>query len=637
MDLFKKNLNDQQIAAVEHKSGPALVVAGPGSGKTRVLTNRVAYLIQNKKISETNILCVTFTNKAAKEVKYRVSKLLSNSTKVPWVGTFHSVCARILRRDGKHVGVSNKYVIFDMDDSRSLIREITKDFGMDSKQIKPRSVASAISNSKSELINASEYENYAHGYFQKSVAKIFHEYQKRLNKLDALDFDDLLVETVSLFLKHPNILKKYQNIFEHVLVDEYQDTNKVQYVLTKMLAENNLNLFVVGDMSQAIYSFRGADYRNILNFQKDYLDVAVYNLEKNYRSTQNILDAAKSIIKNNSSHIALDLWTENGEGEKIVSYVAPTDTEEAIFVVNQILQKTTSGYEFNDIAVLYRTNAQSRNMEEHLIKNNIPYKIIGGFRFYSRKEVKDITSYLRVIQNPKDSISWQRIINAPPRKIGKKGVEMLKNLNWDLKDIEQKSKLPIAKWLNKKEQLSTSELMDMVLEDTGYLSWLDDGSDESKYRVENIKELKSVASQFVQLEDFLENVTLIESANKAQPDNYDGVTLMTVHASKGLEFPIVFIVGMEENLFPHSQSLLEKSEIEEERRLCYVAVTRAMHKVYLTRAESRMYFGSRQSNLPSRFLAEIPQKLVELIGSSHPYDDPYLDDMEFKRNNFSWE
>ncbi|MFC1622085.1 ATP-dependent helicase [Patescibacteria group bacterium] len=639
-----EDLNKQQIAAVTHESGPALVVAGPGSGKTRVLTHRVAYLIQEEDIPPTRILCVTFTNKAANELKQRVTKLLGGSTKVSWTGTFHSVCARILRRDGHHIGVSKDYVIYDTDDSLSVIKGIIKDFGMDVKSIKPKPVSAMISSAKSELVDPPAYSKYAHGYFQKSAAKIYIEYQKRLKKLNALDFDDLLVETVALLTQNPGILAKYQNIFSHVLVDEYQDTNKAQYVLTKLLSNTHGNLYVVGDMSQAIYSFRGADYRNILNFQKDYPEAAVYNLERNYRSTQNILNAAKNVIKNNSSHIPLDLWTEEGEGEKVVSYTGSTDHDEAFYVVDTIGRKVSEGYEYKEVAVLYRTNAQSRNMEEHLIKNNVPYKIIGGFRFYARKEIKDIVAYLRVIHNPKDSVSWERIINTPPRKIGQKSVEALKLTDWNLDAIEQKSRLPIKRWVEKKEELSTLELMDMVLEDTKYLDWLDDGSEEAKYRVENIQELRSVATQFINLPDFLENVALIESANKAQPENYDGVTLMTVHASKGLEFPVVFVVGMEEGLFPHSQSMLEQGELEEERRLCYVAITRAMHQVFLTRANSRMYFGSLQSNMPSRFLTEIPEELIEMQGLQHKPPrfndkniDEFLDDLEFKRKDFSWE
>ncbi|OGC45895.1 hypothetical protein A2V49_02480 [candidate division WWE3 bacterium RBG_19FT_COMBO_34_6] len=640
---FFENLNQQQIKAVKHLNGPALVVAGPGSGKTKVLTHRVAYLINHHKVDPTNILCVTFTNKAAQEMQLRIAKLLKGKIKLSFIGTFHSISSRILRKDGFHAGISISYVIYDQDDSLSVIKNIIKDFGIDSKNIKPTSVANAISGAKAELVGPSEYESSAYGYFYKTTAKIYYEYQKRLKTNNALDFDDLLFELVKLFRAYPNVLEKYQDQFQHILVDEYQDTNKAQYVLTKMLAQKNKNLYVVGDMSQAIYSFRGADYRNILNFQTDYKDVLIYNLEQNYRSTQNILDAAKNVIKNNSTHISLDLWTTQGEGDKLGNFLGFSEYEEAEFVANQTLDKIKHGHDFRDIAVLYRTNAQSRNLEEHFIKNNIPYKIIGGLRFYSRKEVKDITAYLRIIHNPKDSVSWERVINVPPRKIGQKSVEILKKNKWDIDEVEEKSNLPIKKWIGQKENLSTLELMDMVLDDTKYLDFLNDGTDEGQYRIENIKELRTVAQKFVKLEDFLENVSLIESSNKAEPDKYHAVTLMTIHASKGLEFPVIFIIGMEEGLFPHSQSIMEKEEIEEERRLCYVAITRAKEKVFFTRASSRMYFGLRQNNLPSRFLLEIPGEILESIGvkqqniSSTSFDlNKVLDDLEFDRNNFSW-
>jgi DNA helicase-2/ATP-dependent DNA helicase PcrA len=646
-DLFKR-LNPQQIDAVKHLEGPALVVAGPGSGKTRVLTHRVAYLIREKKIPELNILCVTFTNKAADEIKSRVSFLLAGKSeiaKLPWSGTFHSICSKILRKDGINIGIAPSYVIYDTDDSSDVIRGILKDFGIDSKRFHPKAVWETISSAKSELVTAIDYEGYAQGYYQRTVAKVYPEYQKRLRDSNALDFDDLLFETVKLFDRTPTILKKYQDQFKYILVDEYQDTNKAQYILTKQLSNSHKNIFVVGDMSQAIYSFRGADFRNILNFQKDYPDAKLYNLEQNYRSTQNILDAAKNVIKNNSTHIALDLWTENKGGEKIVVYSGGTDREEVAFVVDEISNQIALGKSFGDIAILYRTNAQSRAMEESLIKNNIPYRIFGGVRFYSRKEIKDIVAYLRIIHNPKDSVSWKRIVNTPPRGIGQKSMEKLKNTKWDLEEIEKASKLPISKWIGNKESLSTLELMDEVLADTGYIKWLDDGTDEALSRIENIKELKSVAALFVNLEDFLENVALIENTERpSDATNTNSITLMTVHSAKGLEFSVVFIIGMEEGLFPHSQSMGEIQELEEERRLCYVAITRAKEKVYLTNAKSRLYFGNIQANLPSRFLSEIPNELLEFkgidftnyFGKSSSNND-FLDDLDLNRNFFKWE
>ncbi|RJR26913.1 ATP-dependent DNA helicase PcrA [candidate division WWE3 bacterium] len=636
------DLNDQQIAAAMHLDGPALVVAGPGSGKTRLLTHRIAYLIKEREISENHILCVTFTNKAASEIRTRVENLLESNFKLSWSGTFHSICARILRIDGREIGVPQSFVIYDKDDQANLIKGIIKDFGIDSKKFSPNALLSAISSAKSELVSAASYRDYAQGYFQKTVASIYPEYQKRLQMNQALDFDDLLVRTIDLFSNVPAVLNKYQRIFKYILVDEYQDTNKAQYVLTKMLAESHKNLFVVGDMSQAIYSFRGADFRNILNFQNDYPEAKVYNLEQNYRSSQNILDAAKNIIKNNSTYIPLDLWTRNGDGEKLLVFTAGSDREEAEFVSTKVIEEVVSGKNFRDIAVLYRTNAQSRNIEENLLRNNIPYRIVGGLRFYSRKEIKDIIGFLRVIYNPNDSVSWERVINIPPRGIGQKSVEVFKKNNWNITEVEMRTGLPFSEWHKSIETFSTLELMEEVLEKVGYVKWIDDGTDESKQRIENIMELKSVAAQFVELKDFLENVSLIESTDKPSSDEYNAVTLMTVHASKGLEFSTVFMVGMEEKLFPHVQSLGEIDELEEERRLCYVAVTRAKEKLYLTHASTRLYFGDIQANLPSRFLAEIPEHLIMYFGSTHgqsrPYKDveDYLDDLEYSRKNFNW-
>ena len=637
-----QSLNPQQIPAATHATGPALVVAGPGSGKTRVLTHRVAFLIKECAVSEANILCVTFTNKAAQEIKNRVEHLLAGSSvKLPWSGTFHANCSKILRKDGYHLGIPISFVIYDSDDQQSVIRGILKDFGIDPKKTNPHAVLSTISGAKSELLTPEDYEKVAFGYFQKTVAKIYPEYQKRLKQNEALDFDDLLAETVRLFVQVPQVLEKYQIIFRYIMIDEYQDTNKAQYVLTKLLAEAHKNLFVVGDMSQAIYSFRGADFRNILNFQKDYPDAVIYNLDQNYRSTQTILDAAKNIIKNNSSHIPLDLWTQNGQGEKIITYTGTSEKEEAAFVAEQILEELARGKTYKDFAVLYRTNAQSRNIEEFFIRNNIPYKIVGGQRFYARKEIKDVIAYLRVIENPKDSVSWERIINTPPRGIGKKSEEALKTAKWNITEIDAKTNLPFSQWILDKDKYATIELMDLILEASGYLQWLNDGTEENNIRIENIKELRSVAAQFTNLRDFLENVSLIESSDKPRGEDFIGVTLMTVHAAKGLEFPVVFIIGMEEGLFPHAQSLMEQSALEEERRLCYVAITRAMEKVYLTQASSRLYFGSVQSNMPSRFLLEIPQKLIELRGYARPrassrQTDDFLDELDSRRKNFTW-
>lgn len=648
-ELFK-GLNPQQIDAVKHLDGPALVVAGPGSGKTRVLTHRVANLIQNHNISETNILCVTFTNKAADEINSRVGSILPESDtngakKLSWSGTFHSICSKILRRDGYNIGIPVSYVIYDTDDSVSLIKLILKDFGIDTKRFNPRGILETISSAKSELITPEEYEGYAQGYYQRTVSKIYPEYQKRLKNNNSLDFDDLLFFTVKLFEMEENVLEKYRNLFKYVLVDEYQDTNKAQYVLTRQFSGLHQNLFVVGDMSQAIYSFRGADYRNILNFQKDFPEASIYHLEQNYRSTQNILDAAKNLIKNNSTHIPLDLWTDKVGGEKVVVFTGNSGNDEVSFIIDEMTDQLKMGKSFSDFSILYRTNAQSRAIEEGLIKNKIPYKVFGGVRFYSRREVKDIVSYLRVVHNPKDTVSWRRVINVPKRGMGQKSVEKLKDLKWDINEIEKVSKIPISKWISKKDRLSTLELMDEIIKDTGYIKWIDDGSEEALSRIENLKELKSVASLFVNLEEFLESVSLVEDGGRSGDiGGVDYVTLMTVHASKGLEFPSVFIVGMEEGLFPHSNSIGELDELEEERRLCYVAITRAKSRVYMTNAKSRLYFGNIQANLPSRFLSEIPENLLEFRGlgfnnyfKTSTGNDDFLDDLELDRNNFSWE
>ena len=639
-DTLLKNLNLQQIEAVRHFEGPALVVAGPGSGKTRVLTHRVAYLIHKENVSENNILCVTFTNKAATEIKHRITELLSDEkAKFPWAGTFHSICSKILRKDGYNNKIPPSFVIYDADDQLSLIKHIQKDFGIDPKQTNPNAVLSTISSAKSELIGAGEYQNLAQGFFQRTVAKMYPEYQKRLRNNNALDFDDLLFETVNLFSNNPKILEKYQNLFKFILVDEYQDTNKAQYVLTKLLSESHKNLYVVGDMAQAIYSFRGADYRNILTFEKDYKNAKIYNLGQNYRSTQIILDAASNVIRNNANHISLDLWTENTRGEKVISFTGNSEKEEAMFIVDNVLDEIAKGSNYNDLAVLYRTNAQSRNIEEHLIKSNIPYKIVGGLRFYSRKEIKDIISYLRAIHNPKDKVAWERIINVPPRGIGKKSMEQLSDNGWKIDEIESRTGLPVSGWIKNKDRLSTEELLEKVLLDTGYILWLNDGTEENQMRIENINELKSVAAQFPKLEDFLENVALIESSDHTKYEN-NSITLMTIHASKGLEFKTVFLVGMEEGLFPHTNSLIEEDGLEEERRLCYVAITRAKEKLYLTLARSRLYFGSIQSNIPSRFLSEIPQNLIEYKGLTQPGNEKiseFLDDMDRQRFNFKWD
>jgi len=646
-NLAEKDLNSQQIKAVKHFTGPALVVAGPGSGKTRVLTHRVAHLIKERDVQPEKILCVTFTNKASNEMKTRVDKLLSAQDALYWCGTFHSICVRILKKDGKNNGISPNFLIYDTDDSEAVVKNIIKELNLDPKKVNPKAVFETISSAKNELVSHQQYHNYARGIFQKTVAQIYPRYQQLLANNNALDFDDLLFEIVNLFKASPETLEKYQNQFEFVMVDEYQDTNKAQYQITKLLSQKSHNLYVVGDMSQAIYSFRGADYRNILNFKSDYPNAHVYNLEQNYRSTQNILEAAKNIIKNNTSHIPLNLWTDKGSGDTPFYYTAESEKDEAKFICDEIKK---SGRPYKDFAVLYRTNAQSRSLEEALIRNNIPYRIYGGLKFYARREIKDVIAYLRVVHNPKDSVSWERIVNVPPKGIGDKSKEALKNNGWTVEEVVAKTKLPFDEWIEKSPERSTLETMDEVIKVAQYLEYLNDGSEEAQSRIENIKELRSVASEFTNLEEFLDNVALIESSDKPARKNrpeQDFVSLMTIHSAKGLEFPVVFIVGMEEGLFPHSQSLGEMAELEEERRLCYVAVTRAMEKLYFSNAGLRMYFGNIQANPPSRFLAEIPKNLLRIVKgkkSALPMKkknlgkeiDDYLTDMESNRRNFSW-
>jgi DNA helicase-2/ATP-dependent DNA helicase PcrA len=607
-DLFT-GLNPEQTEAVKHEDGPALVVAGPGSGKTRVLTHHAAYLI-SKGTKPENVLLVTFTNKAAGEMRTRISQLLTNNfqqpTTLPWSGTFHSICSRILRRDGKHIGVAQNFVIFDDSDGKAVIKKAVKDLKLDGEKVNPGAILGAISSAKSELLGPKEYAGFAHGRFYQNAAKIFPKYQEYLRKSGALDFDDLLCLTVELFRKNPEILSKYQNLFKYVLIDEYQDTNKAQYVFSKLLSDAHKNIFVVGDMSQAIYSFRGADYRNILNFERDFPNAKIYKLSQNYRSTEKIVEAARNVITNNKNHIPLDLWTNNRGGEKINLYEATNEIDEANYIVQTILnEQPTHNLQLtalNRFAVLYRTNAQSRTIEEIFLHQGIPYILVGGTRFYERKEIKDVLSLLRYLQNPNDFVSSERI-----EKIGRRF----------FKKYEE--------WLNvlggSKEQilkLSGLEILDLVLENCGYLDTFDKKNEEDLERIENIKELRSVAAAFGTLTEFLENVQLVQQeylvsdkGRLAGSGSGNAITLMTLHSAKGLEFPTVFMVGMEEGLFPHSRALLDPTELEEERRLCYVGITRSMENLHLTYARSRFYFGIKQSGIISRFVSEIPGHLLE--------------------------
>lgn len=590
------DLNPDQQKAVTHTDGPVLILAGAGSGKTRVLTYRVAYLITEKKVSAHNILMMTFTNKAAKAMKERIAAIVDHKD-MPYTGTFHSLCARILRIDGKYIHIPDNFVIYDDADQIDAIKDVMKKLDISPKLYNPRAVLATVSQAKNELIPALEYPTYARGNFQETVARVYLGYQKLLLENEALDFDDMLMKTVQLFQKNPEVLGKYQEKYHYILVDEYQDTNKAQYLLTKMLSARWRNICVVGDASQSIYRWRGADFRNISNFRSDFPEAAVFNLEQNYRSTQMILNAAYGVISKNTSHPILKLWTDKKGGEQITLYEARNEQDEATYLIHTILQ---SGKPFSHFAVLYRTNAQSRVLEEAMLHAGVPYTLVGGTRFYDRKEIKDVLSYLRVLSNPKDTVSYNRIEKLGKGRLAKflAFADMLRN---DQKLIG----------------LTTLELLDETLEKTNYLELYDANVEEEAYRLENIKELRSVATEFPNLTDFLENVALVEQeyipANvKDMGDNRQAVTLMTLHAAKGLEFPIVAIVGMEEGIFPHSRSLMEKDEIEEERRLCYVGITRAKEKLYLTYANRRLFFGQRTQNTVSRFIADIPEGILDL-------------------------
>ena len=598
-DNLLNDLNADQQKAVKQTEGPVLILAGAGSGKTRVLTYRVAYLIRAKHIPPEHILMLTFTNKAANEMKERIRKLLSGAA-VPFAGTFHSLCVKILRIDGKHIGIPDDFVIYDEQDQLDAVKDIMKRLDISTKNFNPGAVLHTISEAKNELIGPIEYPQYARGYFQETVATVYIEYQKTLAENHALDFDDLLTKTVELFMKNKGVLGKYQEKYHYVLIDEYQDTNKVQYVLSKQLSARYRNICVVGDASQSIYRWRGADFRNIVNFKHDFPDVAEFHLEQNYRSTQTILDAAFGVISKNTSHPILKLWTDNRGGERVLLYEARTEHDEAAFLVQTILQANRP---FADFAVLYRTNAQSRVLEEAFLHAGIPYVLVGGTRFYERREIKDVLAYLRMLSNPKDTVSYRRI-----EKLGKGRLD--KFLEFDA-TVRKDAKL-IA--------LTTLELLDRVLAATKYLELYDANVEEEAYRLENIKELRSVATEFPVLREFLESVALVEQEYEPETlrkreQNRDAVTLMTMHAAKGLEFPIVFMIGMEEGLFPHSRSLMDREEIEEERRLCYVGITRAKERLYLTFANKRLFFGTRTQNMISRFIADIPQHILEFNAS----------------------
>ncbi len=644
MEDILASLNDKQRSAVLHEKGPLLVIAGAGSGKTRALTHRIAWLIREKGVSPWNILAVTFTNKAANEMKERVVKLLNGKSmddpNLPSIGTFHATCVRILRKHIHLLNYENGFNIYDTADQQILMKHVLNELDLDEKTIKPRALLHHISGAKNELITPEEYKKtMVHNYFTERVAAVYAHYQKSLQKNNALDFDDIIMKTVELFRREPGVLDLYQEKFKYISIDEYQDTNRAQYVLTNLLAEKYRNLCVIGDSDQGIYSFRGADIKNILEFERDYPDAKIVLLEQNYRSTQNILDAAHAIICKNKTRKDKKLWTEKKGGEKIREAVLDNERAEAEFICREIKEKLNL-YEtpaYNDFVVLYRTNAQSRVVEESLLKFGIPYRIVGGIKFYERKEIKDLIAYLRVIQNPSDSVSLFRIINTPPRKIGGRTIELIQEHAYkndisffeamkdvekiaDINDGKKEIVLKFAGLINELRgvngQFTASGLIKHVLDFSGYKKFIDDGTVEGESRLENIYELINVSSKYDNIEAglslniFLEEIALIADVDTLE-DRENSVTLMTIHSAKGLEFPNVFIIGLEEGLLPHSQSLLERDQLEEERRLMYVAITRAREKLYLLRAISRMVYGETQENTPSQFLADIPEELLE--------------------------
>lgn len=592
-------LNKQQVRAVTHEGGPLLVLAGAGSGKTKVLTHRVAWLFSQKKVGPANTLLLTFTNKAAKEMTERLIKLTGS---VPgFSGTFHSFCVRVLRIDGKKIDIPKNFVIYDEYDKKEAIKQVLENLNLSTDSYKPDSVAAAISEAKTQMTSPLQYAEIARGDWQETVSKVYAAYEKLLKKTGALDFDDLLLKTVQLYEEDKEILHRWQQRLTHVFVDEWQDTNKIQYKLTKQIVGENKNITAVGDAAQSIYSWRGADYKNISYLIKDFPEIKIINLEQNYRSTQHILTAANSVICKNTSHPVLKLWTKNGKGEKIKLYRAKSELDEANFIINQVKTLVQNPFEdYGDFAVLYRTNAQSRVLEEALLHAGIPYILVGGVRFYDRAEIKDVISYLKLLVNPKDSVSEKRAI-----KIGKRRFEKFKDFAKTIKNIHNHT---------------TLDLMDSVLEKTGYLTKYQKQTEDNYARLENIKELRSVATRFPDINEFLENVALVEAeqnekglvkAGKLTPEGR--ITLTTLHAAKGLEFPVVFMVGMEEGLFPHSRSLSDINQLEEERRLAYVGMTRAKKILFLSFADRRLFFGQRIENPPSRFIVDIPKNLIQEV------------------------
>lgn len=628
MTDFTDGLNDEQARAVTHGDGPLLILAGAGSGKTKTLTHRIAYLIGELKVFPSRILAVTFTNKAAKEMRQRLAQLLdedaNNRQFMPWMGTFHSICVRILRMDGAHIGLDRRFLIYDTDDQVSLMKQIMKARGLTDKDIKPRAVLSVISNAKNEMRSAEDFSMSARGPREQKIAELFFAYEKALKEAAALDFDDLLTKTVELLQNSPEIRQKWQRQFEHILIDEYQDTNAVQYALIKLLVNERRNLCVVGDDAQSIYSFRGADYTNILNFERDFPGTTVVKLEQNYRSTGAILDLANSLIQHNIHRTDKNLWTANGDGVDPKLWQLYSESEEALAIANEIQAQIANGRQYGDVAVLYRTNAQSYAIERALRQSYIPYKIVGGLRFLDRAVVKDVLAYLRLLYQPSDRVSFLRIVNVPKRGIGI--VSVAKFLDWndaarrdiisgllaveEADNLTARAKRPllelgkILKELQQEIDGSPAELIEKIIKRTGYGDFINDGTPQAEERMENIGVLLAEAKAYVDVPAFLEEMALMSSADTAAEQQ---VTLMTLHAAKGLEFPVVFLAGLEEGILPHARVFDsgKADDIEEERRLCYVGVTRAREELFVSCASSRTQFGQIGYNMPSRFLDEM--------------------------------
>ena len=622
MDL--SGLNKEQLKAVKHIDGPMLVLAGAGSGKTKVLTNRIAYLIEQG-VSTDNILAITFTNKAAKEMKDRVIKLIGYDAKSIQISTFHSFGLKIIKENYARLGYKSNFVILDSDDTLTVVKKIMKDLNLNPKFYNPREIRNKISCAKNELMDP---EKYSKVEFDSNIIEVYRKYNKKLLINNSVDFDDLLILPIRLFREYPDVLKYYQDKYQYVLIDEYQDTNEAQYIFSKMLCNNHKNIFVVGDNDQAIYAFRGANYKNILNFEKDYPNAKVIMLEENYRSTQNILDAANSVIKHNKMRKDKNLWCNNDIGSKVKYVKVETDKEECAYVSEKIKELHDNNVSYDEIAILYRTNAQSRLIEEEMLKNGIPYRVVGSFYFYNRKEIKDLLCYLRLINNRDDDVSLLRVINTPKRGIGDKTIENLTNIATEngislFEAIESGKELTFKKMIldmeKKCENLTLTEMVDLVLNDSGMKDeYKGDKSLEAEIRLENLEEFKSITKGYeeeygvISLTDFLNEVAIVSDVSEHQ-DSTNKVSLMTIHAVKGLEFNNVFIMGMEEGLFPHYNAINSGSiaEIEEERRLCYVAITRAKKNLWMLNTKKRMLFGNTQINMPSRFMDEIDSKYLE--------------------------